>query len=105
MAKALTLTTDNIQSQLMPYIQNAKDTLPALLIGIQSECTVGKCARFNRDLNKVADIVKRQNKLMIVNCGEDQSVCQRIPFAGPKNGIAITYLRDKKFYEYQGEQS
>jgi len=90
----------------MEFLTKPDDTLPLVVNMVMGECTVGKCVSFAKDVNIVAGIVKRQNRIAHVDCGSDM-ICNKIPKPDgyPKHNVATVYIHKTGVYGFTGDMT
>lgn len=96
------LSEENFNEVIQELLEKPKDTLPIFINMMMGECTVGQCSKFMKDLHIVADIVKRQNRVAIIDCGSRDSICHKIPKPQARSSTAAIYMRGGKIYEFEG---
>ena len=100
------LNKDNFNEVVTELLEKPKETLPIFIAMMMGECTVGQCPKYMKDIHLVAEIVKRQARVAVVDCGGQDAICHRLPKPEEtKNSIGSIYLRSDKIYAYEGNQT
>ena len=64
---------------MLEFIEKPIEIKPLLLAKISTECTHGLCADFQKIFYKVSNIIKKQNRALVVNCFSEPNACNLFP--------------------------
>ena len=99
------LSEENFAEVIEELLEKPKEALPVFVTMMMGECTVGQCPKFMKDIHIVADIVKKQNRVSVIDCGSKDNVCNRLPKPEVRSSIGGIYMRDGKIYAFEGNMT